>query len=77
MSAAPQGAEVKIYYDGPSLAPGDALCTRTGRVYGIVHVRVQERGKHAGRQHLRCVVLELADVLEGTRVFPLVWYKRG
>ncbi len=55
---APAGTEVGLYVD--LVAPveiGDIIETRSGRRYGVVSVRVQERGKHAGRQHLRAVVL--------------------
>ena len=73
--AAPVGAVVSIYYDGHLLEPGDALRTPTGRTYIVVHARRQARGKHVGRQHLRCAVAE-AGVPAGVRVYPLFWYPR-
>lgn len=72
---APEGAEVGIYYDGRPLEPGDALVTPTGRTYLVTAVRRQTRGKHVGRQHLRCVVAAAAPAT--ARVVPLYWYKRG
>lgn len=76
MSAAPAGAVVGIYYDGAELVVGDALRTPTGRTYIVISVRRQARGKHVGRQHLRCAVAEDAAPLS-VRVRPLHWYKRG
>jgi hypothetical protein len=70
---------VSIYYDGSTeLDQGDALRTPTGRLYVVAHVRVQQRGKHAGRQHLRCAVFSPGTMAPpGTRVFPLHWYSRN
>lgn len=68
------GEECTISYDGDVVAPGDALRTPTGRAYGVISVRVQTRGKHTGRQFVRCVVLD--ELSAATRVHPLVWYKR-
>lgn len=70
------GSVVGIYYDGRHvMAEGEALRTPTGRTYVVVSNRVQARGRHAGRQHLRCLVVDHVD--PGTQVFPLVWYRRG
>ena len=74
--AAPVGAEVRIYYDGGELAPGQALMTPTGRLYLIVAARQQARGKHRGRWHLRCLVAD-RDSYRGGYVHPLHWYPRG
>ena len=71
---APVGAFVRIYYDGRPLSPGDYLLTPTGRLYQVITVRVQQRGKHRGRQHLRCLVDETP--IGGRRVLPLHWYPR-
>lgn len=73
MAGAPPGSFVKITYDGDALHEGDALVTPSGRSYGVVSVRVQTRGKHAGRQHCRLLVL---DERPTERVFPLVWNPR-
>ena len=75
---APAGAEVGIYIDMiERVRPGDVITTGTGRRYGIVRVRVQERGQHRGRQHLRCLVLGPDDVVEGhARIFEIRWYRR-
>lgn len=72
---APVGAFVGIYYDGRPVAPGDCLRTPTGRVYEVVTRREQERGKHVGRQHLRCLVRSEAPA--GAKVRRLHWYPRG
>lgn len=55
---APVGAIVGLYVDlvAPVLV-GDVIETGSGRRYGVLVVRVQQRGRHAGRQHLRCTVL--------------------
>lgn len=77
---APPGALVRIFYDGPELAAGHFLRTRTGRLYRVVSVRVQRRGRHVGRQHLACIVTEkgptVRDNVEG-RVHDLFWYPRA
>jgi len=54
---------------------GRVIQTQTGRRYGVASVRVQLRGKHRGRQHLRCVVLADDDVTCGM-VHEIRWYKR-
>lgn len=78
---APPGAVVRIFYDGPAVAPGHFLRTKTLRTYRVVSVRVQARGKRAGRQHLACLVVgsrggpTVLDVVEG-RVHNLRWYPR-
>lgn len=74
-SKAPAGAMVKLFYDGARLGPGEYLRTKTGRLYRVVSVRVQERGKHAGRQHLACLVSSVAE--PGAPVRDLYWYARG
>lgn len=75
---APAGAVVGIYVDlVASVQVGHVIQTQTGRRYGVVSVRVQERGKHRGRQHLRCVVLAPDDVVDpGQWVHEIRWYKR-
>ena len=70
---APVGAVVKIFYDG-LVSAGDALQTPTGRVYAVLSVRVQRRGKARGRRHLRCMVAR--EVPAEVRVRPLHWYSR-
>ncbi len=76
---APAGSVVKIYVD--LVAPVsvcDVIETGTGRKYWVLAVRVQQKGKHAGRQHLACLVLDLSRNDEGTnRIHHIRWYKRG
>lgn len=72
---APAGALVKIYYDGPAVPAGWALRTPTGRVYLVLERRVQSRGAHVGRQHLRCLVAK--DLPDGVPCRPLHWYRRA
>jgi hypothetical protein len=56
---------------------GHVIQTQTGRRYGVTSVRVQQLGKHRGRQHLLCVVLSDDDVVAGDqRVHEIRWYKR-
>ena len=88
---APPGAEVGLYLDlVATVNVGDVVETRSGRRYLVVAVRRQERGKHAGRWHVRAVVLgedELPaaflrltaiDVIAGVgpRVHRIRWYAR-
>jgi len=75
--AAPAGSEVGIYVDlVDQVDAGDAIVTQSGRTYLVVRVRRQERGKHIGRQHLRCVVAE-GSAPEGARIHRIRWYPRG
>lgn len=79
---APPGTEVGLYVDLVArVAVGDIIETRKGRRYFVVSVRVQERGKHRGRQHLRALVLaegERPVQLGGgePRVHRINWYRR-
>ncbi len=77
MATAPEGAIVSITYDGGRVEVGDALRTTTGRLYVVVARRVQQKGDHRGRQHLRCAV-QGKDALPppGANILPLRWYKR-
>jgi hypothetical protein len=76
MTAAPSGAEVGIFVDVIApVAIGDVIETQTGRRYGVVAVRVQQRREHVGRQHLRCVVLG-AGAEAGGEVHRIRWYRR-
>ncbi len=72
---APLGALVSLYYDSPrEVVAGDALRTPSGRLYLLVDVRRQTRGKHIGRWHLKAVVSD--RVPDGTRVHPIYWFRR-
>lgn len=72
---APYGTEVRLHYDSPTLVgEGEYLRTSTGRVYEVLEVRVQRRGKHAGRQHLRVLVARAAPA--DAVIHPLHWYRR-
>lgn len=79
MSAAAQGALVRLTYDGPTVEPGDYLrTTSTGRLYLVQTVRRQDRGRNIGRQYLGCVVMGSDHVPEaGARVRSLSWYSRN
>jgi len=74
----PAGAIVSIYYDARvDLVDGDALRTPTGRTYVVMASRRQQRGKHRGRWHLRCLVLDRDDQPPpGATVHPIHWYRR-
>ena len=74
---APAGAEVGLYVDlVATVRIGDVIETRSGRRYRVIAVREQLRGKAAGRQHLRAVVLEADDPGEGGAVHRIRWYAR-
>lgn len=84
---APVGAVVRLYVDlERQVNEGDVIETRTGRGYRVLSVRVQARGKHAGRQHLHCAVMgvDWIDSLKqwnpplppGSWVHRIRWYRR-
>lgn len=76
MAKALPGSLVNIYYDSPvDIAPGDALKTPSGRTYIIADIRIQKRGKHVGRKHLKCVVSDGAMAYSGA-THPIYWYPR-
>ena len=80
MAGKPPGSLVRLYYDSPQpVEEGDVVQTaHTRRRYRVEGVRVQQRGKHAGRQHLTCVVMAPDEPNPvGARVHPLHWYDRG
>lgn len=78
MKTAPRGTEVGLYYDSPTLVQvDDFLQTRSGRTYLIISVRIQERGKHVGRQHLRALVSGPEEIGSGDKVHPIFWYSRS
>lgn len=79
---APAGAIVGLYVD--LVAPvhvGDVIKTQTGRRYQVLAARVQTRGKHRGRQHLRACVLGVDDPVtaigDRQRTHNIRWYVRG
>lgn len=79
MPAAPDGSVVKLYVDlCERVAVGDLIETQTGRRYGVLVVREQQRGKHRGRQHLSCVVIgaDRSEPGPGVRLHRIRWYKR-
>ena len=75
---APPGAVVKLYVDlVAQVVPTDVIETQSGRKYWVLHVRVQEKGQHKGRQHLSCLVLDPERNDEGSnRIHKIRWYKR-
>lgn len=77
MTAAPVGANVGLYFDGlASIEEGDYIRTKSGRSYLVESVRVQQRGIHVGRQHLRCIVVNPEDVAPDATVHRMWWYRR-
>lgn len=78
MPGRPPGSEVGLYFDSPVhvLVDGDYLRTPSGRLYEVLDVRVQQRGIHVGRQHLRCLVITADQVTDPSRVFAIHWYPR-
>lgn len=86
MRAAPAGAIVKLYVDlVRDVEPEHWIKTANGRMYQVMSVRIQARGKHAGRQHLTVMVMgdghtpasaqTLRDI--GFVVHEIRWYKRN
>ena len=74
---APAGAVVRIFVDSSeAVAVGHVIETTSTRRYEVLGVRVQQRGKHAGRQHLECLVLPDGDPARGRFVHRIFWYKR-
>ena len=56
---APAGAIVGLYVDLlRSVHEQDVIETPSGRRYLVMSVRVQLRGIHRGRQHLRALVMQ-------------------
>lgn len=74
---APAGSTVGLYVDlAAPVEPGHVIETQTGRRYGVTSVRVQMRGRHIGRQHLRCIVLEAGQEIGDAVVHRIRWYSR-
>lgn len=77
MMAAPVGTNVGLYYDGlAEVEVGEYIRTKTGRSYLIDSVRIQQRGTHVGRQHLRCIVVAAEDIAPDATVHRMWWYRR-
>lgn len=75
---APAGAIVALHVDlVASVAVDDVIETESGRRYSVIAVRVQECGKHKGRQHLRCIVMPADEPQHGEKTHRIRWYKRG
>ena len=83
---APAGALVSLYVDlVVQVDLCDVIETQTGRRYQVLAVRKQTRGKHIGRQHLKCIVLgpndpgfsHRFDDTMGPRLHRIRWYKRA
>lgn len=71
------GSEVGLYMDtSQRLLIGNYIQTPTGRTYEILTVRTQQRGKHEGRQHLRCLVVPAEAIDPDATVTPIRWYRR-
>lgn len=85
---APAGAVVSLYVDlRTEVSVDDIIETQSGRRYQVLAARVQQRGKHIGRQHLRCRVMgeDERHPYEGMTpehpwiptVHRIRWYSRG
>lgn len=72
------GALVSLYVDLVNRVDlNDIIETRSGRRYAVLHVREQQRGKNAGRQHLRCIVLgDDERIGENSTIHRIRWYAR-
>lgn len=74
---APIGAVVGLYVDlVEPVMLGDVIRTGTGRLYQVLDVRVQTRGKATGRQHLRVIVIDEIPPHPTAQVHAIRWYKR-
>lgn len=75
----PLGTTCKLHYDSPrEVEAFDVIRTEpAGTCYRVLEVRIQERGKHAGKKHLKCVRIAAGDVEEDDVVRPLYWYQRS
>jgi autonomous glycyl radical cofactor GrcA len=78
---APAGAIVSLHVDLIARVDvNDIIETESGRRYRVLDVRVQQRGKHEGRQHLRVIVLGKNDEHDEHDVYTvhkIRWYKRA
>lgn len=78
--AAAVGGEVSLTYDAPGTVVdvGDVVVSwATGRRWLVIAARQQAAGVHAGRWHLRCVVLRPGSAAPAdARWHELVWYPR-
>lgn len=79
MPGKPAGSNVGLYVDSAQeLEEGDIIATQSGRCYRVFSNRIQERGKHVGRQHLRAIVLPDDFVPEhDDQVLVIAWYSRN
>lgn len=70
------GSVVQIYVDSMrNIQVGECLVTDTGRSYQIIEMRVQAKGVHVGRKHIRAIVFDQAP--RGVITHPLRWYRRN
>lgn len=77
MRGKPPGSIVALYFDSPRLmVADDVIRTESGKCYRVVSNRVQQRGKHVGRQHLTCEVVAPETVTADDFVMPIYWYAR-
>lgn len=84
---APAGAIVRLHVDlVVRVKVDDVIETQSGRGYRVLGVREQQRGKHAGRQHLQCLVLSArwqedaaawAEWMGFSIIHQIRWYKRA
>ena len=73
----PLYTECGIYVDlADDVRPHEVIRTEAGTCYRVASVRVQVRGKNAGRQHLRVLRIPPEDVVPGDTVREIRWYPR-
>lgn len=78
MRGKPIGSVVSLYYDSRTpLERDDVIRTPSGKCYRVITNRIQTAGKHAGRQHLRCEVIDPATVTSEDFVCLIHWYPRS
>lgn len=79
MTAKAPGERVWLTYDSTRpVEPGDYLRTATtSRTYLVESNRIQQAGKHTGRQHLICIVMAGDHQVEPDAVIhTIAWYPR-
>jgi hypothetical protein len=74
MRTRPHYTEVRLYYEGRHVDPGDFLQTPTGTTYCIQTVRPSPSKPQ--RRYLLCLRWPPDKVPDGATVHPLYWYAR-
>lgn len=72
------GEPAYLYIDAAQeMEEGDVVRTPSGKSYRVVSTRIQQKGKHIGRQHLQTIVIDPKEVSSTDTVLEIHWYPRG